>query len=110
MINKEESIKKYFTILLKKRWIALSDIESKSQFIVDIKNHKWIVELTNDGLCWIQNDLIENFSFLYDMDTLTMQKILKSVIGELFSVSLDRSIAGIFSSASGCRIPYDFIV
>ena len=91
-INKEESIKKYLNVFLEKKWSIIRDPLHESDFIIDIKNKKWIATLTKSGNCsygyWLANEI----SDLYDIDMSNVASIMKKWIKEV----LNRRVTNIF--------------
>ena len=88
MINKEESIKKYFDIYLQKKWSVIYDPKSRSNWIIDVGNKYWIIELEENGKCWMRFQFIEELSMLYDIKTEKISTIIMPLIEELFNITI----------------------
>ena len=91
-INKEESIKKYLNVFLEKKWSIIRDPLHESDFIIDIKNKKWIATLTKSGNCsygyWLANEI----SDLYDIDMSNVASIMKKWIKEVLNRAIKKDI------------------
>ena len=86
MINKSESIHRYLNAHLKKRWTIIYYAETGSDWIIDIKNKYWIVELKKNGVCWCEGQVYADISELYEIID------ARSIIGEWVKEIIKREI------------------
>lgn len=83
MINKKESIKKYLNAFLNKKWSIIHDPQIGSDWIIDVKNKNWIIELQKSRHCWYRYVIFYEISELYDMKIFEVEEVIRDWVKEV---------------------------
>lgn len=92
-MNKKDSIKKYLNAFLNKKWTIIHDPESGSDWIIDVKNKFWIIELGKWNDCRFRWQVFEEISELYDMDLAKVIPVMRNWVKEIFKRKVKRTFS-----------------
>lgn len=80
------SIHKYLNVHLKKRWSIIYDPKYGTNWIIDVKNKYWIIELKSDGFCWYRDEIHKEIMELYDTKPYETVKTIEKWVEKIFKV------------------------
>lgn len=83
-VNIRQSIEKYLNAYLNKKWTVIHHSETKSDWVLDISNNKWVIRFDENDAVWYNTDYTNLIFDMYDISDFYQKEILAIWIGEIF--------------------------